>query len=179
MIPRSKSFRSWFAWFSDTSQEPGMYIDGCERVPEWLAEENAAFLEFRDELATHIRESSLPPPRNETQWSTDEWLRGIWYDVFGPEASPGDPYPVPGEQWGRIRFTDYMLHAVGEDDESSTDGAADWLARHGLEAQEIYDASTDSMVNVRPQPEDYLDHLKRLTEAGLREAQPGEPWYSS
>ncbi|TDE00319.1 hypothetical protein [Jiangella asiatica] len=179
MIPRSKNFRSWFAWFSDTSQEPRHYIDGCERVLQWLAEDAEGFSQFREELAAHIRDSSLPPPRRETQWTTDEWLRGVWFDAFGPEPPPDDPYPVPAEQWGRVRFTDYMLHAVDEDEEGSSDGAAEWLARHGLTAQGIHDAPTDGMMNVRPQPEDYLDRLKRLTEAGLREPQPGEPWYSS
>ncbi|MBB5787654.1 hypothetical protein [Jiangella mangrovi] len=168
MTPRSTNFRSWFAWFSDTSQEPGSYIEACERVSEWLAEDNQAFIEFRDELATHIRDSSLPPRRNDTQWGTDEWLRDIWFDAFGPEPAPGDPYPVPADHWGRVRFTDYMLHAVDEDDEGSSDGAAAWLAQRNLTAQGVYAAFSREMTR-RPEPEGYAEHLRRATEAGLRE----------
>ena len=169
MIERSANFKAWFGWFSDTSQEPATYIDGCERVPGWLAEGNRDFLAFRDELATHIRESSYPPLPNSSQWTTDEWLRSIWYDVFGPDAPPGDPYPVDAEDWGRIRLTPYMLHAVDEDDEGGSDGAADWLARRGLTAAGVYNAPAGTMVNFRPEPADYAEHLRRATEAGLRE----------
>ncbi|SDU20437.1 hypothetical protein [Jiangella alkaliphila] len=169
MTPRSTNFRSWFAWFSDTSQEADSYIEGCERVPEWLAEGNQGFIEFRAELATHIKESSLPPRRNESQWGMDEWLRDIWFDAFGPEPAPGDPYPVPLDRWGRVRFTDYLLHAVGEDDEDSSPGAAAWLAARGLDAATVTATPDGEMENVRPEPADYADRLARLTEAGLRE----------
>lgn len=180
MIPRSTAFARYIGTWFDTRDSADLYIEACERAPRRLADDtDSAFNAIRDEFAVHIRESSYPPLRNATQWTTDEWLRSIWFDVFGPEAPPGDPYPVPAHDWGSTRLTTYMLHAVDEDEEGSSDGAAEWLARRGLTAESVYNAPHDTMVNVRPQPADYLDHLKRLTEAGLREAQPGEPWYSS
>lgn len=174
MIPRSENFRGWFGtWFSDISQEVDTYLTGCETARRWLADDAAGFAEFRHELAAHIRDSSYPPPRGESQWSTDEWLRDIWYDVFGPDSPAGDPYPVSAGHWGRVRLTSYMLHAV--DDRDSSPGTAEWLARRGLTASGIYAAFSTpvtQMLNVRPQPGDFADRLRRLTVAGLR--QPGE-----
>lgn len=176
MIPRSENFRRWFGtWFSDTSQEVEPYVQGCEQAPRWLAEGEPGFVEFRDELAIHIRDSSYPPPPRMSQWGTDEWLRDVWYDVFGPEPPPGDPYPVPADHWGRVRLTDYLLEAVGEDDEDSSDGADAWLEQRGLTHRMVYEAFSipvEQSLNVRPQPDDYLDHLRRLEEAGLREPSP-------
>lgn len=169
MIPRSQNFRGYLGgWFS-AETDLRLYIEACERVPAWLGEKNQGILEFRDELATHIRESSLPPRLNDSQWGTDEWLRDLWFDAFGPEAPPGDPYPVPADEWGRVRLTDYMLHAVDEDEEGSSDGAAAWLAARGLVAKGVYDAISGQTAR-RPEPDDYVDRLTRLTEAGLREA---------
>lgn len=181
MIGLSWNFRTWLGWFGGgSSQEPDIYIEGCEQVPEWLAAGNPDFLAFRDELATHIRESSFPPSHNETQWSTDEWLRSVYYDAFGPDAPEGDPYPVPTEHWGGVRLTDYMLQAVDQDDEWSSDGAPAWLTARGLTYQDIDDSlrmPQREWRNSRPQPADYLDHLERLTKAGLRESRPGEPFH--
>lgn len=178
MISRSEHFLGWLgAWFDNTG-EPQPYIDGCERVPKWLAEKNEGFLAFTDELAVHIRESSYPSRRNETQWSTDEWLRSIYYDIFGPADAPGDPYPVPPDRWGRVRFTSYMLHGVDDEPEWSSPGATAWLTQRGLTHEGVHGAYSlprQPMQNVRPQPSDYIDHLERLTTAGLREPQPGEP----
>lgn len=96
-------------------------------------------------------------------------MRSIWYDVFGPDTPPGDPYPVPADDWGRVRLTPYMLHAVDENDEGSSDGAADWLARRGLTAAAVYNAPAETMVNFRPEPAGFSERLKRLNEAGLRD----------
>ncbi len=176
MIPRTKNFRGWFGtWFSDTSQDPEPYIEGCESAPHWLAKGNTSFAEFRDELAVHIRDSSYPALRNTSQWSTDEWLRSIWYDVFGPEPPPQDPYPVPSDYWGRIRLTSYMLHAVDDEPDWGSPGAPDWLAQRGLTAEGVYNVRSHEMQNARPQPPDFIRHLEHLTKAGLREPQPGEP----
>lgn len=168
MIPRSQNFRGFLGgWFS-AETDLKLYIEACERVPAWLAENNQGLIGFRDELATHIRDSSYPPRPNSSQWATDEWLRDLWFDAFGPEPAPGDPYPVPADHWGRVRLTDYMLHAVDEDEEGGSDGARVWLAARGLTAQGVYDAISGDTVR-RPEPADYADRLVRLSEAGLRE----------
>ncbi|TDC51880.1 hypothetical protein E1212_10755 [Jiangella ureilytica] len=168
MIPRSKNFRGLLGgWFSVETHIPG-YIEACERVPAWLAEGKQEIIDFRDELAVHIRDSSYPALPSMTQWGTDEWLRDLWFDAFGPDTPPGDPYPVPAADWGTTRLTPYMLHAVDEDDEGSSEGAAAWLAQRDLTAQGVYGAFSHEMIR-RPEPADYADHLRRATEAGLRE----------
>ncbi|SEF12435.1 hypothetical protein [Jiangella alba] len=170
MIPRTKAFARYIGTWFDTTDSADLYIEACERAPKRLAEDaDGSFHAIRDEFAAHIRDSSNPPMRGSSQWATDEWYRSVWYDLFGPEAPPGDPYPVPADQWGRERLTDYMLHAVDEDEEGSSEGAAAWLAARGLTAQGVYDAISGETVR-RPEPEGYADHLRRLTEAGLREA---------
>ena len=169
MISRSEAFRGWLGtWFGDVSQDVAGYIEGCEKAPTWLAENRDDFRAFRDELAVHIRESSYPPLPNSSQWMTDEWLRDLWYDTFGPDAPPGDPFPVPAEAWGTTRLTIYMLHAVDEDEEDGSDGASEWLAARGLDAKAVYDAISTATQR-RPEPADYAEHLRRATEAGLRE----------
>ncbi|WP_106535520.1 hypothetical protein [Haloactinopolyspora alba] len=108
---------------------------------------------------------------------TDEWLRNVWYDAFGPEPAPGDPYPVPAEDWGHRRLTDYMLHAVNETPELSSAGAPAWLETRGLTFADIsaaVDLSATQSVGFRSAPEGWLEHLKDLTDRGLREPQPGE-----
>ncbi len=169
MIPRSETFRGWLGtWFGDVSQDVAGYVEACEKAPAWLDENRDHFRTFRDELAVHIRESSYPPLPNLSQWATDEWLRDLWYDAFGPATPPEDPYPVPAADWGTTRLTTYMLHAVDEDEEGSSDGAAAWLAARGLTAEGVYDAISGDTVR-RPEPDDYADRLARLTAAGLRE----------
>lgn len=169
MIPRSETFRGWLStWFGDVSQDVAGYLEGCEKAPAWLEENRDGFRVFRDELALHIRDSSYPPLRNSSQWSTDEWLRDLWFDVFGAETPAEDPYPVPADDWGGARLTTYMLHAVDEDEEGSSDGAAAWLAARGLTAKGVHDAISGPLQR-RPEPGDYADHLRRATEAGLRE----------
>ncbi|WP_201777959.1 hypothetical protein, partial [Jiangella alkaliphila] len=105
----SENFREWRQEFSDGGGElRDFYMEACEQVPEWLESNFNDLRGFRDELAAHIRDSSVGPFPSETQWTTDEILRDLWFDVFGAEPPPGDPYPVARERWGRYRMTTYM-----------------------------------------------------------------------
>ena len=169
MIPRTKAFARYIGTWFDTTDSADMYIEACERAPKRLAEDaDGSFHAIREEFAAHIRDSSNPPLRGSSQWVTDEWYRNIWYDVFGPEAPPGDPYPVPADHWGSTRVTTYIIFAVNDEPEASSDGAPEWLAARGLTAKGAYDAISSSTLR-RPEPEGYADHLRRATEAGLRE----------
>jgi hypothetical protein len=168
-----------FGAFALADEEPGLYVEAVEEAQERLATDaSEGYLAFRDEFAVHIRESSFPPASEaDSQWMTDEWLRDVWYDAFGPEPPPGDPYPVPADHWGRLRQTDYMIYAVKETPERSSPGAAAWLERRGLTFAEVREGvlrSPAKSLNFRPAPEGWLDHLRELTARGLRETQPGE-----
>lgn len=172
MIPRTKAFARYIGTWFDTTDSADMYIEACERAPSRLAEDgDDSFHAIRDEFAAHIRDSSNPALRGSTQWATDEWYRSIWYDVFGPEAPPGDPYPVAPADWGSTRVTTYMIYAVNDEPEAMSDGAPEWLAARGLDATAVYDAISSATLR-RPEPDGYADHLRRLTDAGLREQVP-------
>ena len=174
MIPRTKAFARYIGTWFDTTDSADMYIEACERAPKRLAEDaDGSFHAIRDEFAAHIRDSSNPPLYGSTQWVTDEWYRSIWYDVFGPEAPPGDPYPVPAEDWGSALVTTYMIYTVDDDGEAGSDGTPEWLAVRGLIGTDVYDAISSAMLR-RPEPDDYADHLRRATEAGLREDLPSD-----
>ena len=181
MIPQSQNFSDFFgAGFTLADDEPGVYIEACDDVPEQLADDpDGDFHAFRDEFAAHIRDSSYSPwSAGDSQWITDEWLRNVWYDAFGPEPAPGDPYPVPPEDWGRRRLTPYMLHGVRRNPASGSSGVASWLEARGLTAEDIAAgvelSVTAFSVSFRPAPEGWLERLHDLTERGLREEQPGE-----
>ncbi|MBB5787046.1 hypothetical protein [Jiangella mangrovi] len=180
MIPWSRRFQLIFGGgFALADDEPALYIEAVEEAPVRLANDaSGSYHAFREEFAVHIRESSFPPESEaESQWMTDEWLRDVWYDAFGPEPAPGDPFPVPQEDWGHSRLTDYMLHAINQTLETSAPGAAEWLAARGLTVEDIgaaVDRSPTQSVGFRSAPEGWLDHLHDLTARGLREAQPGE-----
>lgn len=179
MTPLSHNFKAFFSGFSMADHEPGLYVEACEDVPEMLADDDDGdYRVFRDEFAAHIRHSSFPPASPaDSQWITDEWLRDIWYDAFGPEPPPGDPYPVPAEHWGHLRQTDYMIYAVKETPERSSPGAAAWLERRGLTNAEVRAGilrPAEECINFRPAPEGWLERLHDLVERGLREEQPGE-----
>ena len=180
MIPESENFKAYFRnGFGMANSLQEFYIEACEEVPEMLADDDdGSYRAFRDEFATHIRDSSFSPLPKSSQWITDEWLRNVWYDAFGPEPAPGDPYPVPAEDWGRRRLTDYMLHAVNQTPEVSSPGAPAWLEARGLTFEDVaagieYSATAQS-VSFRPAPEGWLERLHDLTERGLRAEQPGE-----
>ena len=180
MIPLSRNFKGFFSsGFGMARYEPNFYVEACEEAADILAKDSSNnYHAFKEEFATHLRDSSFPPPsEGDTQWMTDEWLRNIWYDAFGPEAPPGDPYPVPLEDWGHRRLTDYMIYAVNETPEFSSPGAPDWLEARNLTFADINAAvelSATESVGFRSAPEGWLNHLKRLTDQGLREPQPGE-----
>jgi hypothetical protein len=158
--------------------EPDIYIEACDDVPEMLADDDEGeFHAFRDEFAAHVRDSSFPPLPRSSQWITDEWLRDVWFDAFGPEPPPDDPYPVPPEHWGRLRQTDYMIYAVKDAPERSSPGAAAWLERRGLTFGEVRAGvlrPPSESVNFRSAPEGWLERLHDLVERGLRAEQPGE-----
>lgn len=180
MIPESDLFKSFFAggFGMGDSQEPDIYVSACERAVEMLATGSENYRAFRDEFAAHIHDSSFTPLPNSSQWITDEWLRDIWYDAFGPEPPPSDPYPVPQEDWGHTRMTDYMLHAVNGTPEFSSPGASAWLEARGLTFADI-DAAVDlsatrSLAFRQTPPEGYFERLKDLTDRGLREPHPDD-----
>lgn len=180
MIPESKHFKIHFSGgFGMADSEPQFYIEACEEVPERLTgDERGTFHAFRDELAAHIRDSSFAPLPRSSQWMTNEWLRDIWFDAFGPEAPPGDPFPVPREDWGHTRLSDYMLHAVNVSaPDWNTAATLAWLEARGLTVADVdaaVDLSASRSVGYRNAPEGWLEHLKELTDRGLREPQPGE-----
>ncbi len=180
MMPISRNFKAFFSsGFGMATYEPSFYVEACEEAPEMLANDTTGnYRAFRDEFAAHIRDSSFAPPsEGDTQWMTNEWLRNIWYDAFGPEPPPGDPFAVPQEHWGHRRLTDYMVYAVNETPEFSSPGAPAWLEARGLTFADVNAAvelSATQSVGFRSAPEGWLEHLKQLTDRGLREPQPGE-----
>ncbi|PZF79603.1 hypothetical protein [Jiangella anatolica] len=181
MIPKTQNFSDYFgAGFNLADDEPEVYIEACEEVPEMLADDDdGSYRAFRDEFAVHIRDSSYAPwSESDSQWITDEWLRNVWFDAFGPEPPPGDPYPVPAKDWGRRRLTPYMLHAVRRRPEVSSPGAPAWLEARGLTFEDVAAgvewSATAQSPSFRPAPEGWLERLHDLTARGLRAEQPGE-----
>lgn len=178
MIPESNLFKNFFATgFGAADHEPDLYVEACEAAAEKIAAGSSNYQAFREELAAHIRDSSFAPTPPDSQWINDEWLRNIWYDAFGPEAPSGDPYPVPAEHWGHLRQTDYMIHAVKDTPEFSSPGAPAWLEARGLTNAEVRAGVLKppaECINFRPEPEGWRNHLKDLTDRGLRDPQPGE-----
>lgn len=178
MTEPTDNVRRWLSsWFGDDMNDPDGYLEGCEQAPIWAAESGErgdSFRAFRTDLAAAIRDSSVRAlTAGEPQWNHDEWLRNLYYDLFGPEPPPGDPYPVPPDAWGRERTSPYLDMAVGADAERSHPGAPAWLAKRGL-------TYADREGNHRrPEPADYQERLERLTREGARKAQPGEPWYTA
>lgn len=181
MTPPSENLREYFgSGFGVADELPESYVEACEEVPEMLAEDDdGSYHAFRDELARHIRDSSYPPDRSaDSQWITDEWLRNVWFDAFGPEPPPGDPYPVSREDWGRRRQTPYMQYAVQSTPERSSAGAPAWLEARGLAFKDVNAgvgiSLTGQAASTRPAPEGWLERLHDLIARGLREEQPGE-----
>ncbi|SDT55417.1 hypothetical protein [Jiangella sp. DSM 45060] len=159
-------------WFTGVDNDPDGYTEGCESVAKWEREPERSeqLAAFKKELAAHVRDSSdTPLSKRETQWLNDEWLRNLWYDLFGPEPAPGDPYPVPAEEWGHPRETPYIEYAVG-DEADSTEAEKAWLAQRGLTHADIRRG-----YSWRQQPPaDYADRLARLTAEGRRTSYDGE-----
>ena len=175
MTEVTENVRQWLgSWFGDDDSDPDGYVEGCDLAPGWENDPELAesFGRFRDELAAHIRDSSLRSlAGSEPQWNHDEWLRNLYYDLFGPDAPPEDPYPVPADDWGRTRYTPYLFWMTKVADRLSEANKA-WLAKRGL----THDQRDGS--HRRPEPADYQERLERLTREGARQAQPGEPWYA-
>ncbi|WP_053203429.1 hypothetical protein [Jiangella muralis] len=159
-------------WFTGVDSYPDSYTEGCESVAKWQSEPDRSgqLAAFKAELAAHIRDSSdTPMSKRDHQWLNDEWLRNLWYDLFGPEPVPDDPYPVSAEDWGHPRETPYIEYAVGESEDDATEGERAWLAQRGLTHAEIRRGGF-----ARPAPADYRDRLARLTAEGRRTPYDGE-----
>ena len=167
----SENFREWRQEFSDGGGElRDFYMEACEKVPEWLESNFNDIRGFRDELAAHIRDSSVGPFPSETQWTTDEILRDLWFDVFGPEPPPGDPYPVPPENWGCRRMTTYMEDIPTKDTSRVPESTRRWLAARGVTFEDLaaYHEPGAEVEYSRPEPPGFRQRLDELTAAGRR-----------
>lgn len=158
--------------------DPDEYLRFCS-VTAHLTETDAMpdhLVELRDTIAAHLRDSSHRPLGLDTsQWINDEWMRDLWFDVFGPEPVPDDPYPVPGDDWGSVRWTPFMHHlaAHGAHDECDLDqAAATWFRTHRVPRGHATPSADDP--TYRPEPDGYHDRLDRLIHDGTRRAMPGE-----
>lgn len=171
----SKNFRRWRGRFSDDGGEAlDFYREACETVPEWLESNFHDIRGFREELAAHIRDSSMGPYRADTQWGTDESMRDLWFDVFGAEPPPGDPYPVPAERWGRHRMTTYMEDLPYADLSRVREAVRQWLAARNLTADDLaayHELGADREYS-RPEPPGFRQRLDKLTAAGRRSGPP-------
>lgn len=167
----SENFREWRQEFSDGGGElRDFYMEACESVPEWLESNFNDIRGFRDELAAHIHDSSVGPFPSETQWSTDEILRDLWFDVFGVEPPPGDPYPVPRDRWGRYRMTTYMEDIPTKDTSRVSEATRQWLETRGVTFEDLaaYHQPGAEVEYSRPEPPGFRDRLAELTAAGKR-----------
>ncbi|WP_053208227.1 hypothetical protein [Jiangella muralis] len=167
----SENFREWRQEFSDGGGElRDFYMEACENVPAWLESNFNDIRGFRDELAAHIRDSSVGPFPSETQWGTDEILRDLWFDVFGAEPPPGDPYPVPQDRWGRHRMTTYMEDIPTTDTSRVPEPTRHWLAARGVTFDDLaaYREPGADVEYSRPEPAGFRTRLDELTAAGRR-----------
>ncbi|WP_116948265.1 hypothetical protein [Jiangella endophytica] len=167
----SENFRQWREEFSDGGGELlDFYQDACNSVPQWLETDHDNIRAFRDELAAHIRDSSVGPFPSETQWGTDEILRDLWFDVFGAESPPGDPYPVPQDRWGRHRMTKYMRDIPTKDTSLVPDTTRRWLAERNITFEILaeYREPSAEREYSRPEPAGFRKRLDELTAAGRR-----------
>lgn len=169
----TEAFEEWMQVFADDQAELlDFYYDACDQVPEWLETNHDNIRQFRDELAAHICDSSIGPYPSETQWTTDEILRDQWFDIFGPEPSPGDPYPVPRERWARRRMTTYMRDIPWREPGLSLvpEKTQQWLAARGITFDDLaaYREPGAEIEFSRPEPPGYRERLAELTAQGRR-----------
>lgn len=170
-MEQTPEFDRWMQVFSnDQAELLDMYYDACESVPQWLEANHNDILGFRDELAAHIRDSSEPPYSSETQWTTDEILRNLWFDVFGSEPPPDDPYPVQRERWGRHRMTTYMRDIPYRHPERVRPETRAWLEARGVTIDDLaaYREPGAEVEYSRPEPAGFRKRLDELTAAGRR-----------
>ncbi|SEE24806.1 hypothetical protein [Jiangella alba] len=167
----SENFRQWREVFSDGGGElVEYYVEACDAVPGWLESNVNDLRGFRDELAAHIRDSSVGPFPSETQWTTDEHLRDLWFDVFGAEPPPGDPYPVPRERWGRHRMTTYLRDIPHRHPERVRPESLTWLEARGVSLDDLaaYREPGADVEYSRPEPAGFRKRLDELTATGRR-----------
>jgi hypothetical protein len=170
-MKQTPEFNRWMQVFSHDQEELlDFYYEACESVPKWLETNHNDIRRFRDELAAHIRDSSEPPYATETQWTTDEILRDLWFDVFGAEPPPGDPYPVPRDRWGRHRMTTYMEDIPTADTARVPEPTRQWLAARGVTFEDLaaYREPGADVEYSRPEPAGFRQRLDELTAAGQR-----------
>lgn len=177
----SENFRWWRQRFSDGGGELlDFYQEACDNVPAWLESNFNDLRGFRDELAAHICDSSVGPFPSETQWGTDEILRDLWFDVFGPDPAPDDPYPVPRERWGRHRTTTYMRDIPTKDTSRVPESTRQWLADRSITFEDLaaYREPGADVDYSRPEPPGFRERLAELTTAGKRSG-PAEGEHAS
>lgn len=167
----TEHFLKWKRRFSnDQAELLEFYYEACHNVPEWMATNHDDIHRFHDELAAHIRDSSYGPKSTETQWGTDEILRDLWFDIFGIEPPPDDPYPVPSERWARHRMTKFMRDITWRKPDRIPQPDYDWLAARGLTLDDLgaYREPGAERDYLRPEPPGYRERLAELTAQGRR-----------
>ena len=170
-MEQTPEFNRWMQVFSDDQDELlDFYYEACESVPRWLETNHNDIRRFREELAAHIRDSSEPAHGSETQWTTDEILRDLWFDVLGAEPPPDDPYPVPRERWGRHRTTKYMRDIPTKDTSRVPEKTRRWLTARNIAFEDLaaYREPGAERDHTRPEPPGFRERLAELTAAGHR-----------
>lgn len=169
-MERTETFNRWMKRVAYIDEVSESYEWNCENARSWLESNRSDVRTFREELAAHIRDSSYAPNPALTQWMHDEHLRNLWFDLFGPEPPPGDPYPVPQERWGRHRMTNYMRDLPPERSGELHAPIHDWLAARGVTFDDLaaYHAPGAERDYSRPEPAGYRKRLAELAAEGRR-----------
>lgn len=169
-MERTETFNRWMQQAAYMPEVGESYDWICHNAQTFLEDDRSDIRTFRDELAAHIRDSSYAPNPAWTQWMHDEHLRDLWFDLFGPEPPPGDPYPVPRERWGRHRMTDYMQGLQWRHPEWMHQPAHDWLAARGVTWDDLaaYHSPGAERDYSRPEPAGYRKRLAELAAEGRR-----------
>ncbi len=167
---------------------PEEYLHFCARTARLIAANKLPdhMRKLRDDLARCIRSSSHRPLTLDTpQWANDEWMRDLWFDVFGPDPAPGDPYPVTRDDWGTTRWTPAMRALTTHDAPPGSQLHAQtttWCSARQLTPSQLKTArgtnTSADLKHHRPEPAGYRDRLKRYVAEGVRRAMPGEQWHT-
>ena len=188
-MPPDEDYRRRIQFIQNVQRDdPAEYLLFCARTTHLAATNKLPdhMRKLRDDLARCIRSSSHRPLTLDTpQWANDEWMRDLWFDLFGPEPAPGDPYPVPRDDWGSIRWTSAMRTLATHDAHPGSHlhaQTATWCRIRQLTPSQLMTTrGTDADANLehrRPEPTGYRDRLRRYVAEGTRPAVPGEQWYA-